>query len=213
MICFTADQHFGHANIIRLCSRPFPDVRVMDEALIENWNRRVTNRDTIYIIGDLFFRNEVPAEKYLKRLKGKKHLLLGNHDSTWIHKVDLAEYFLSVERLAEIEVGQRELVLCHYPMMSWNGMSRGSFMIHGHIHESTRAQYWPLLQNNPRILNAGVDINSFGPVTFEEMLENNMRHKEKAANAVSQAQSPDGEANAVSQAQSPDGEANTPEEL
>jgi len=53
MIYFTADQHFGHANIIKLCSRPFSDVHEMDEALIENWNRRVTNGDTIYIIGDL----------------------------------------------------------------------------------------------------------------------------------------------------------------
>jgi len=91
-------------------------------------------------------------------------------------------------------------------------MSRGSFMIHGHIHESTRAQYWPLLQNNPRILNAGGDINSFDPVTFEEMLKNNNEHKEKASNAALQAQDPDGEAKSVSQTSSPDAEANTPEE-
>ena len=187
MIYFTADQHFGHANIIRLCSRPFADVREMDETLMENWNRRVTNRDTIYIVGDLFFRNEVPAEEYLKRLKGKKHLILGNHDSMWVRRVNLAEYFLSVERLAEIEAGRRKFVLCHYPMMSWNGMGRGSFMIHGHVHESTRAQYWPILQNNPNILNAGVDINHFSPVSFEEMLENNKEHKKKAADAISQA--------------------------
>jgi len=84
MIYFTADQHFGHANIIRLCSRPFSDVQKMDEVLIDNWNRRVTNGDTIYIIGDLFFRKTVPTEEYLKRLKAKKHLILGNHDQTWI---------------------------------------------------------------------------------------------------------------------------------
>jgi len=85
MTYFTADQHFGHANIIKLCNRPFSDVQEMDEALITNWNRRVTNGDTIYIIGDLFFRNSVPAEEYLKRLKGRKHLILGNHDKVNTH--------------------------------------------------------------------------------------------------------------------------------
>ena len=80
MIYITADQHFGHANIIKLCSRPFSDVQEMDEALIVNWNRCVTNVDTIYIIGDLFFMNSVSAEEYLKRLKGRKHLILGNHN-------------------------------------------------------------------------------------------------------------------------------------
>ena len=41
MVYFTSDLHFGHANVIGLCSRPFADVEQMDRALIENWNRRV----------------------------------------------------------------------------------------------------------------------------------------------------------------------------
>lgn len=56
MIYFTADTHFGHENIIRFCNRPFPDLETMNETLIENWNQRVCSNDTIYIIGDLFFR-------------------------------------------------------------------------------------------------------------------------------------------------------------
>ena len=102
MIYFTADQHFGHANIIKLCSRPFSDVQEMDEALIENWNRRVTNGDTIYIIGDLLFRNSVPTEEYLQRLKGKKHLILGNHDNTWIRKVDIEDDLYSTPQTAMV---------------------------------------------------------------------------------------------------------------
>ena len=51
------------------------------------------------------------------------------------------------------------------------------YMAHGHIHANTDAEYWPLIQKNPLMLNAGVDINNFEPVTFDEMVENNTRHK------------------------------------
>ena len=52
------------------------------------------------------------------------------------------------------------------------------YMAHGHIHGNTDTDYWPLIRNNPLMLNAGVDINNFEPVTFDEMAANNEAHKE-----------------------------------
>ena len=43
------------------------------------------------------------------------------------------------------------------------------YMVFGHIHGNTDADYWPLIQANERMLNAGVDVNRFEPVTFEEI--------------------------------------------
>ena len=57
MIYFTADTHFGHYNVIRFCDRPFASAEEMDEAMIQNWNDRVTGNDTVYILGDMFFRS------------------------------------------------------------------------------------------------------------------------------------------------------------
>ena len=46
---FTADLHFGHANIIKFCNRPFKSVEDMDKTLIRNWNETVQPDDEIYI--------------------------------------------------------------------------------------------------------------------------------------------------------------------
>lgn len=35
MIYFTADTHFGHANVVKMCEWPYPDIESMNEAMIE----------------------------------------------------------------------------------------------------------------------------------------------------------------------------------
>ena len=70
MIFFTSDLHLGHENCIRLCNRPFSSIEEMDEILIENWNHKVTGKDTVYILGDLIYRSQKPPEEYLRRLRG-----------------------------------------------------------------------------------------------------------------------------------------------
>ncbi len=175
MIYFTADTHFGHANIIKMCERPFPDVETMNESMIAAWNERVRGNDTVYVVGDMFFRCPDP-ESILKRLKGKKRLIVGNHDSTWMSKVDMGRYFLSVDSFLETSDGAHALTLCHYPMVTWKHTIR-SYMIHGHIHADTGADFWPLLRCRENVLNAGVDVNGYRPVTFDELVENNRKFK------------------------------------
>ena len=171
MTYFTSDQHFGHFNIIRLSRRPFKTVEEMDETMVERWNAKVRDDDTVYVLGDLFFR-AATVEPILKRLKGQKHLVLGNHDPSWTDRVKLADYFESVQTLKEGAVDGRLVTMCHYPMLSYPQARRG-YMIYGHIHNNTGDDYWPLIMRRPRMLNAGVDVNNFEPVTFDELLANN----------------------------------------
>ena len=177
MIFFTSDLHIGHKNIIKLCNRPFSSLEEMDESLIENWNQVVTNGDTIYVVGDLMFRTQTDPNCILTRLKGKKHLIVGNHDNSWLNKVNADTYFKSIERYVEISDGKRKLALCHYPMMTWGGTGKGSYLIHGHIHNNRDAAYWPLLASMPHALNASVEVNQYQPVTFEQLVVNNEAFK------------------------------------
>ena len=176
MFYFIADPHFGHRNVLKLCDRPFATIEEMNETIIQNWNSRVKGSDTVCILGDLFFVCKEP-EPILKRLLGKKRLIVGNHDSSWMSKCDYEKYFVSIDDFLQISDGKHSLTLCHYPMLSWKHQSR-SFMIHGHIHANTDMDFWPCIKARDNLLNADVDLNGFMPVTFDELLENNRRFKE-----------------------------------
>ena len=174
MIYFISDLHLGHENVISLCKRPFTNIEEMDERLICEWNKVVHRNDKVYILGDIIFKSASAPEYYLERLKGEKHLIIGNHDRTWIDKVDLQKYFKSVEAMLIINTGKGKATLCHFPMLAYEGR----YMIHGHIHaKASKLEYWEVIKNNHCMLNAGVDINGFKPVSLEELIENNARFK------------------------------------
>jgi calcineurin-like phosphoesterase family protein len=179
MIFYTADCHFGHENIIKHCGRPFSDVGEMNETLIRNWNSVVGADDTVYVAGDFCYRTAFSIKPVLFRLNGTKHLIVGNHDHVWMKDLDPLEFFASVSPMTEIEDGKRTVVLCHYPMLTWNRIKHGTIHVHGHIHniidrfeESDRV--FSILRNKDAF-NAGVDVNGFFPVTLEQLKENKER--------------------------------------
>lgn len=178
VIYYTADQHFGHSNIIRFCDRPFTDVTEMDETLINNWNNVVSVDDIVYILGDLVFRSEKSASHYIDSLKGTKHLILGNHDHKWVKNCNLQKHFSSVSYYLEIKDGERRIALCHYPMLSWGGAARGALHIYAHIHNKKEGLAFETLKQMDNALNAGVEINDYRPVTLDELIVNNRKFKD-----------------------------------
>ena len=80
MYFFTADQHFGHENIIRFCNRPFGSAEEMDRELIRRHNEVVSPGDTVVHAGDFAFRNARPPQSYLEELNGEHVLVRGSHD-------------------------------------------------------------------------------------------------------------------------------------
>ena len=179
MTYFTSDQHFGHENIIRFCQRPFKGAAEMNEVLVEKWNAKVGAGDEVWVLGDLLFRSAT-VEPILERLKGRKHLIFGNHDHSWIKKVDLKKYFVSTHTIYSGTIDGRLVTMCHYPMLCWP-QARSSYMIYGHIHNNFRDDYWPLIMKRSRMLNAGVEVNNYEPVTFDELVANNKKFRDDYA--------------------------------
>ena len=81
---WTSDHHFGHANIIRYCTRPFADVDEMNDAMVDRWNDVVADSDEVWIIGDLVMGALTEnLSHHVSRLRGRKILVPGNHDVCW----------------------------------------------------------------------------------------------------------------------------------
>lgn len=169
MIYFTADTHFGHRNVIQYENRPFQTVDEMDEALVENWNRRVSPEDDIYILGDFTLKGPDIANALLERLQGRKYLIRGNHDGYVDRASFYREHFLWIKDYHELAYQERWFILCHYPLFSWNGMSRGAFQLHGHQHNGPRYNEDNRSMRMAR-LDVGVDAQAMAPVSIEELL-------------------------------------------
>lgn len=143
MNLYIGDLHFGHKAVIDFDCRPFTDVAEMDRTLIQLWNSKVSVKDQIYIIGDFAYRNEKPEEWYLSRLAGSKHLVIGNHDRRLLKNDVAMAYFASVDKIMRITDNGTQICLCHFPIIDWNGMYRGtwSFYRESGVFERSRRKY------------------------------------------------------------------------
>lgn len=112
---FTSDTHYGHESVIKFCDRPFSSVEEMDNAMIDNWNKRVKPEDLCIFVGDVFMHCKADRmREILSRLNGdRKILVFGNHDRER-HRMMGMGFSLVVDEMTMTIAGERVL-LSHYP--------------------------------------------------------------------------------------------------
>jgi calcineurin-like phosphoesterase family protein len=206
MIYYTSDSHYNHKNIVSGVSRwedksgcrDFKTKEEHDETVIKNINDCVKRDDVLFHLGDVAFQGPEKIIEFRNRIRCKTvHLILGNHDVD-IHKmVELQQMFTTVDFYREININGQKIVLCHYPLRTWNKWHHGSFMLHGHCHGKLQHQIpasllkrlleenqmdvlWALANNeevdgycpNGRSLDVGLDTHpQFRPYSHTEILE------------------------------------------
>lgn len=173
---FTSDQHFGHARIIEYTKRPFNSVEDMDSAMIQHWNERVKPDDVVYHLGDFTLSGYKGFEYYLSKLNGTVFFVPGGHDERWISgytKIGTDRKFTVLCSLFSTKVRNVDLVLCHYPMISWEKSTHGSYLLHGHSHGGIgcigRSHEGSGAPSGYR-MDVGVDCNNFYPVSITDIL-------------------------------------------
>lgn len=181
-IWVTSDTHFNHANIIKYCNRPFSSIEEMNETIIANWNKVVSEDDMIYHLGDFVLGDKSLVPDFLERLNGYKEFLMGNHDNSNI-MLEMCKQGL-IENISwedVIKVGKKTIILNHFPFGSLPDPATNYpiIQLHGHVH-STPDKPWNYFDNQ---YDVGVDNNNFTPVNLAELLDK-IHYKIQSNNAI-----------------------------
>lgn len=192
-VWFISDTHFTHPSILYFhpwrrdaCGVTLEELQEdknaalekHDKWLIDKWNSTVRKCDEVYILGDFCLGNRIKTEEILRQLKGRKHLITGNHDKSL---KGLENYFESVSQIKEVKFTNNQfkfidpeetfcVELCHFPMLTWNRRPHGTCHVHGHCHGGIDA--WNKESKELRV-DAGLDSDIFNHEFIEvEVLYN-----------------------------------------
>ena len=197
MYYYLSDLHIG-------CVNKF-DNRTLetDRLLIQNWNKTVTNSDTVYILGDIARLGNNKDNSYacsiISQLKAKnKILIVGNHDDKGLKDNRVSQLFTEITPYKEITDNfngmNYNIVLSHYPIFSWNGCYKNTILLYGHTHgnfddkiyqqslENLRKEVRDIkeLEDNvkfkqePYAYNVGAMLWDYTPRTLKEIMEANL---------------------------------------
>lgn len=166
----TADTHFNHDNIIKLCNRPFKSIEEMNELLLDTFS--VVKRFNYVIhLGDLAFIKyqdyHLTGTKYwLKSVHKSIQLIKGNHDKFG--------YDFGIIRTCGMK-----LFLTHVPYFNPIFNNRYSIQdidikpdwtIHGHTHNNDLVNY-PFINKANKTINVGIEVSGYKMVNLGELLE------------------------------------------
>jgi calcineurin-like phosphoesterase family protein len=197
----TADGHLLHGNIILYANRPFlkpgdtyndhgkirwtskniSNLRAeeMTECLINDWNKVVTDNDTVYHAGDFSFGDPT---NILRRLNGQIVLIPGNHDK---HILDYCYNHRNSDKIrvmgglpvrgdkvftiGEIVVDGIQISISHFAQRVWNKSHFGAIHVYGHSHGSLPES------DDSLSMDIGVDAHykrfgNYSPFTIKEIM-------------------------------------------
>lgn len=192
---YLSDLHLFHKNVTNEGSnfddRPFDTVEEMHKTIKDRWNSVVTNADHVYILGDLSWKENEDAIKFVSTLRGNKHLILGNHDRVKDQRyrqlfVEIVDY----KEIKDIVDGKGyHLILSHFPIAFWNHQHHykkdgqehevWAIQLYGHVHNSVEEKYFQEFikkindEYNIKCVakNVGCMLWDYTPRTLKEILE------------------------------------------
>lgn len=184
-IWFFSDPHYSHNNMCRGTSswpventRDFSTAEDMNTAIVNNINSVVEPNDYLICLGDWNFGGIKNLPIFRDRLNCKNiGLICGNHDnshgSDWNpvvrsgSAVRASDYFSFYQQYMELSVHKTPIILFHFPISSWNHMSRGSIHLFGHCHSKPENRFF----NGGKSMDVGLDGNNLMPYHIDEIFD------------------------------------------
>ena len=168
MVFVTSDLHFCHDREFIWGARGYADVNEMNEAQVRKWNEVVTDEDEVWVLGDLMLGDFEKGLSYLKQLKGKIHVCLGNHDTSKREQA-YRDLGWDVQLCARMKYKKISFDLSHYPTITHNIDEKELWQVvvnlYGHIHQTSNFYH-----DDPWMYHVGVDSHDGYPVSMDQVL-------------------------------------------
>ena len=149
-------------------ARGYADVNEMNEAQVRKWNEVVTDADEVWVLGDLMLGDFEQGLSYLKQLKGKIHVCLGNHDTSKREQA-YRDLGWDVQLCARFKYKKISFYLSHYPTITHNIDEKELWQVvvnlYGHTHQTTNFYH-----DDPWMYHVGVDGHDGYPVSMDQVL-------------------------------------------
>lgn len=149
----------------------------MNDAIFRNWNNVVTEEDDVYVLGDLMLGNNETGFWFLKRLRGRIHIILGNHDTdTRAQLYHKCYNVVEVIYATILKYGKYRFYLSHYPTLCMHYDNRPPqkdlINLFGHTHQQTCFFKDGVTDvENCRMYNVGVDAHECAPISIENVIK------------------------------------------
>lgn len=175
MIWLTSDLHLFHDQEFIYKPRGFDTVEQMNEAIEAHWNEMIGDDDEVYILGDLMVggkgQGNAEGMKIVRRLKGKKHIVIGNHDTNSRIALYRAEpSIMDVQYATRFRYRGYSFYLSHYPSITTNlqheTLKQGVINLFGHTHSKER-----FFNGLPFMYNVSLDAHDIRPVSIDDALK------------------------------------------
>ena len=168
-VWFTSDLHLCHSKPFVYAARGFATVDEMNEKIIENLQAVVGEYDDLYILGDLTLGSLLNALPLLRRIPGRVHVIIGNHDTD--NRIMAYKHLGWEVRFANvIKYGKYSFFLSHYPTNSSNPgenkLNLATINLYGHTHQETS---WDAA--NPFAYHVGMDSHDCKPILLSDIID------------------------------------------
>lgn len=171
-IYITSDWHFNHDKPFLYEPRGFSSIYKMNEAIIKNHNEIVNSEDDVFCLGDCMLGDNEEGLKLIKQLKGKIHIILGNHCTN-----TRAELYETCYNVVDIAFAGRlnymgyHFYLTHYPTLIGNydedkPLKKQMINLCGHSHTIDPFYHWEL----GKIFHTEMDTNNCYPWRLDEII-------------------------------------------
>lgn len=169
-------------------TRGYNTLEEHDEGLIKNWNDKANSETVGFLLGDIMFGSsgERGFENTLRRLKFRTlYVLPGNHQAGWrqLFQKTVSETksnvwkdgdrdIIFVPNYLEAFINSQPVVMSHYPILSWNGQAKGSYMLFSHVHGNLEKSEVGRVYVNSKCRALEMSVEKWpSPASFKEIKE------------------------------------------